>query len=173
METMTETHSTGSDSRTESEKQVTILVVEDDPGHAALIERNLRRAGIGNRMILFQDGQGIVDFLFEHEHGARRGEESYILLLDIRLPKIDGVEVLRRIKANEELRKIPVIMLTTTDDPREIERCHSLGCSHYIRKPVEYEHFLSVLRQLGLFLLVVEVPSVRRGLERSQGSPEG
>ena len=76
--------------------------------------------------------------------------------------KIDGVEVLRQIKQDDELRKVPVIMLTTTDDPREVEVCHSLGCSHYIVKPVEYDKFAEVLSRLGLFLKIVQVPQINR-----------
>jgi len=82
------------------------------------------------------------------------------LLLDIRIPKIDGVEVLRQLKQDEELRKIPVIMLTTTDDPREVDACHRLGCSHYIVKPVDYDKFSAMLGQLGLFLKIVLVPRI-------------
>ena len=76
------------------------------------------------------------------------------------MPKIDGVEVLRRVKADEELKKIPVIMITTTDDPREVERCHELGCSNYLTKPIDYEKFVDAMRKLGLFLLVVQVPTI-------------
>jgi CheY-like chemotaxis protein len=76
------------------------------------------------------------------------------------MPKLDGVEVLEQIKKDPELRKIPVIMITTTDDPREVERCHDLGCSNYIAKPIEYESFVNAIRQLGLFLAVVQVPKI-------------
>ena len=141
--------------------EVVIAIAEDDPGHAALIERNLRRAGIQNELELFADGQEVLDFFFGTGPRTRRPDTPYLLLLDIRMPKVDGVEVLARVKADEELRKVPVIMLTTTDDPREIERCHALGCSHYITKPVDYDSFVGVLRQLGLFLLVVQVPAIR------------
>ena len=81
-------------------------------------------------------------------------------MLDIRMPKVDGVEVLRQLKQDPELTKIPVTMITTTDDPREVEECHLLGCSNYITKPVDYNKFVEVIRQLGLFLLVVEVPKI-------------
>ncbi len=141
--------------------EVVIAICEDDPGHAALIERTLRRSGIQNRLVRFADGQQVLDFFCSPDANPRREPATpYLLLLDIRMPKVDGVEVLSRLKQDEELRKMPVIMLTTTDDPREIERCHALGCSHYITKPIDYEHFVSVLRQLGLFLLVVQVPSL-------------
>jgi CheY-like chemotaxis protein len=141
--------------------EVIILIVEDDDGHARLTERNLRRAGIKNEIIRFKDGQEIMDFLFcKGETRQRQDRAAYLLLLDIRIPKIDGVEVLRRVKKDSELRKIPVIMLTTMDDPREVEACHELGCSHYIVKPVEYDRFSEVLGQLGLFLKIVQVPQI-------------
>ena len=140
-------------------EEVIILIVEDDDGHARLIEKNLRRASITNEMLRFTDGQQILDFLFRRGEARKREHcAPYLLLLDIRIPKMDGLEVLRQIKQDEELRKIPVIMLTTTDDPREVEVCHSLGCSHYIVKPVEYAKFAEVLSQLGLFLKIVQVP---------------
>lgn len=142
-------------------EEVVVLIVEDDDGHARLIEKNLRRASIKNEMLRFADGQQILDFLFRRGEGRQREDFTpYLLLLDIRIPKIDGVEVLRQIKQDEELRKIPVIMLTTTDDPREVDACHRLGCSHYIVKPVEYDKFSAVLGQLGLFLKIVLVPQI-------------
>jgi len=76
------------------------------------------------------------------------------------MPKLDGIEVLRKLKADPELKKIPVIMITTTDDPREVETCHTLGCNNYITKPVEYDVFVNAIRQLGLFLTVVQIPKV-------------
>jgi CheY-like chemotaxis protein len=142
-------------------REVVILVAEDDEGHAGLIRKNLARAGITNELMHFRDGQEISDFLFKRGEGPhRQSGVSYILLLDIRMPKLDGTEVLRQIKSDPELKKIPVIMITTTEDPREVERCHMLGCSNYITKPVEYEAFVNAVRQLGLFLAVVQIPKV-------------
>ena len=91
-------------------------------------------------------------------------------LLDIRMPKIDGTRVLSKIKGDKELRKVPVIMLTTTDDPREVERCHELGCNNYIVKPVDYEKFADAIRQLGMFISLVQVPEVD-GSGRAQEAP--
>jgi len=141
--------------------EVTILIAEDDDGHADLIRKNLTRAGIVNPILRFRDGQAASDFLFRRgdSPGLEPGK-PYVLLLDIRMPKMDGTEVLKQIKDDPELRKLPVVMITTTDDPREVEYCHDLGCSSYITKPLEYEAFVNAIRQLGLFLLVVQVPSV-------------
>ncbi|MEW5959515.1 MAG: response regulator [Chloroflexota bacterium] len=142
-------------------REVVVLLAEDEPGHAALIKRNLARAGLANPIIHFTDGQATLDFLFRRSPGHNREAHiPYLLLLDIRMPKVDGLEVLRQLKQDKELRKIPVIMITTTDDPREVEHCHSLGCSNYIVKPIDYEKFIEAIRQLGLFLTVVEVPVI-------------
>ncbi len=142
-------------------KDMVILVAEDDEGHAGLIKKNLARAGIVNELLHFKDGQEILDFLFRQGDGPHRQPGiAYVLLLDVRMPKVNGVQVLQQVKADPELRKMPVIMITTTDDPREVEHCHTLGCSNYITKPIEYENFVTAIRQLGLFLLVVQIPKI-------------
>jgi len=145
--------------------ELTILIAEDDDGHAELIIENLRDAGINNQIIRFRNGQEALDFFFNEPlpngtASLRLHGQAYMLLLDIRMPKVDGVEVLRQIKADPELKKMPVLMLTTTDDPREIEKCYSLGCSCYITKPLDYKQFADTLRRLGLFLLVVQIPQL-------------
>ena len=142
--------------------EVIIVIAEDDEGHATLIKKNLKRAGISNEIIHFKDGEEVIDFFFFRGKGPHRKMDApYLLLLDIRMPKVDGVEVLHQLKQNEELQKMPVIMITTTDDPREIDKCHQMGCSNYIVKPVDYESFSKSIIQLGLFLLVVEVPKIK------------
>jgi len=142
-------------------QEVKILIAEDDEVHANLIMKNLKRAGISNEIIHFKDGQETLDFLYKKGDGPHRETgQGYLLLLDIRMPKVDGVEVLRQVKVDDELRKMPVIMVTTTDDPREVEKCHALGCSNYVTKPIDYDKFVEAIRQLGLFLLVVEVPQI-------------
>jgi CheY-like chemotaxis protein len=140
---------------------VTILIAEDDDGHAELIQDLLVEVGVRNPLLRFHDGQELMDFL--QNKGSFAGVENgraYLLLLDIRMPRLDGVEVLRQMKADPRLKDIPVIMLTTTDDPREVQGCYRLGCNCYITKPVEFEKFSGVLKSLGLFLLVVQVPKV-------------
>lgn len=135
----------------------TILIVDDDEGHAILIRENLEAAGLTNRMEHFRDGQAILDFFSQSTRGEH---QSYLVLLDIRMPKIDGIEVLRRLKADPELGKLPVIMLTTTDDTREVERCYELGCNVYIQKPVDYDRFAEAIRRLGLFVTLLLLPEV-------------
>jgi CheY-like chemotaxis protein len=140
--------------------EVTILLVEDDPGHARLVEKNLRRSSITNNIILLTDGQQAIDYLFndgDSKHGPIN--EPMLVLLDLNLPVLDGYQVLQRIKNDERTKHIPVVVLTTTDDSREIERCYELGCNIYITKPVEYEQFSEAIRKLGLFLTVVKVPN--------------
>lgn len=146
-----------------STREVVILIAEDDAGHARLIEKNLTRAGLHNAIQRFPNGQTILDFLFRRGAGPHRENDTpYLILLDIRMPQVDGVEVLRQIKADPELRKIPTIMLTTTDDPREVERCHGIGCSSYMVKPVDYDKFAEAIKSLGLYISLVEVPEIGR-----------
>jgi CheY-like chemotaxis protein len=134
-----------------------VLIVDDDEGHAILIRENLEAAGLRARIEHFSDGQALLDFFAK---GGSSPPETYLVLLDIRMPKVDGIEVLRRLKADPGLAKLPVIMLTTTDDTREIDRCYALGCSGYIQKPVDYERFADAIRQLGLFVPLLLIPTV-------------
>jgi CheY-like chemotaxis protein len=137
---------------------VQIIVVEDDDGHATLVERNLRRAGLNNPIIRLRDGQEAIDYFFDPTRDSAHLADC-VLLLDINMPRVDGVDVLRRLKADARTALIPTIMLTTTDDPREIERCYQLGCNVYITKPVEYDAFIEAIRRLGFFLQIVKIAS--------------
>ncbi|MFZ2276948.1 MAG: response regulator [Prosthecobacter sp.] len=142
-------------------EEVVIIIAEDDAGHARLIQKNLGRVGLHNPVQFFENGQDVLDFLFRRGPGPhRKSDTAYLLMLDIRMPKVDGVEALRQIKEDPSLRKLPVIMLTTTDDPREIERCHLLGCNSYIVKPVDYDKFAEAIKQLGMFVSLVQVPEI-------------
>jgi CheY-like chemotaxis protein len=138
---------------------VTILLVEDDPGHARLIEKNLRRSNITNEIITISDGQQAIDYLFgEGKHAGAKHPSPMLVLLDLNLPVLDGYQVLSRMKGDERTKRIPVVILTTTDDAREVARCYDLGCNVYVTKPVDYEQFSEAIRELGLFLTVVAVP---------------
>lgn len=135
-----------------------ILLAEDDEGHAQLIRKNLSRGGLQNEVIHVSDGQLALDYIHcEGEFAARTPQGRILLLLDIKMPRVDGIQVLEQLKSDPRTDKIPVIMLTTTDDPREIERCYEIGCSAYITKPVAYDAFVEAIRRLGLFLQVVTV----------------
>lgn len=150
-------------------KPLTIILAEDDDGHATLIHRNLNRAGLSNGFHRVVDGAEALELLRgEGKFASTELHGDYLLLLDINMPRVDGIEVLRQVKSDPVLSKTPVIMLTTTDDPREVERCYELGCNVYITKPVEYEQFVEAIKQLGLFLQVVKIPTNGKG---TQGSP--
>lgn len=140
---------------------VTIVLAEDDDGHASLIKKNLQRIGIENDILHFRDGDETLNFFFGKGEGPHmQAGTSYVLLLDVRMPKTDGLEVLRQLKGNRVLQKMPVIMITTTDDPDEVERCHALGCNAYISKPVDYDRFVKSMNHLGLFLRMSEFPRI-------------
>ena len=136
---------------------VTIVMVEDDEGHARLIEKNIRRAGIYNQIKHFLDGTSALKYLFSDPEGPSRGAPA-LILLDLNLPDMQGTDILARVKGDEQLKRVPVVVLTTTDDKVEIQRCYDLGCNVYITKPVNYESFAVAIRQLGLFLAVIQVP---------------
>jgi CheY-like chemotaxis protein len=143
---------------------MTILLAEDDDGHASLVHRNLERAGLANGVVRLKDGQEALDYLRgEGAYAGRQPGANVLLLLDIKMPRVDGVEVLRRLKADPRTALVPVIMLTTTDDPREVRRCYELGCNVYVTKPVEYQAFIEAVQRLGLFLQVVRVPRDHAG----------
>ncbi|MDB5478241.1 MAG: response receiver [Alphaproteobacteria bacterium] len=138
---------------------VMIVMIEDDPGHAALIQKNLRRAGISNEIKHIENGREAADYLLgTGEFAGNRPQAPMLILLDLNLPEMDGFEILQKIKGDEITKLIPVIILTTTDNPREVERCYALGCNVYVTKPVEYDAFAESIRKLGLLLAVVKVP---------------
>ena len=141
------------------EQPVTILMIEDDEGHARLIERNIRRAGIHNAIRHFADGTSALEYIFNHSDGPAQNGPA-LILLDLNLPDMSGIDILTRIKAEPRLKRTPVVVLTTTDDKVEIQRCYDAGCNVYITKPVNYESFADAIRQLGLFLSVIQVPEV-------------
>ena len=142
----------------DTNKEVTIIIAEDDDGHADLIKEALQESGIQNNIIRFTNGEEAWDFL--EEEAARdvsNHNHAFLLLLDINMPRMDGVEVLKRIKSHTQLKSIPVIMLTTTDDPREVEQCYKLGCNIYITKPVDFFKFSETLKRLGLFMQIIKL----------------
>jgi CheY-like chemotaxis protein len=137
-------------------ENISIIMIEDDDGHAKLIEKNLRRAGIANEITHLNTGAKGVEFLFNNKD--MEGEQM-LVLLDLNLPEVDGYEILERLKTEEITKNLPVIVLTTTDNPKEINRCYDLGCNVYITKPVEYESFSAAIQKFGLMLSVVRLPN--------------
>ena len=140
-------------------RPVSIVMIEDDEGHARLIERNIRRAGVKNEIMSFRNGTDGLNYVLGADgSGEESAQRSMLILLDLNLPDMTGVDILVKVKANKHTKRSPVIILTTTDDEREIKRCYDLGANVYITKPVEYESFSQAIRQLGLFLSVIQVP---------------
>ena len=141
-------------------REAVILIAEDDPGHRILIKKSLARSGIHNQIVEFTNGKDVLDFFFESDGSSKKLDTPYILILDIKMPKMDGIEVLRRIKNDDSLKKIPVAVLSTTDDPHEIDDSYELGCCIYIVKPLESGKFVDTIKKLGDFLTVVTLPEM-------------
>jgi CheY-like chemotaxis protein len=139
-------------------EEVVILLVEDDPSHAWLIEKNLRRSNIANQIVKLKDGQEALDYLFGGGAAGANGTTPLLVLLDLNMPGVSGYQILRRLKADQRTRSVPVVVLTTTDDAVEIKKCYDLGCNVYITKPVDYRQFSEAIRRLGLFLTIVKMP---------------
>lgn len=143
-----------------NEKTV-IVIADDDEGHANLIKKNLRRAGISDEILHFVDGEETIRFFSEARNDLQGLKKtSYLILLDIRMPKIDGIAVLEYLKKDSVLQKIPVIVITTTDDPREHKKCIDLGCIDYMVKPIEHERIIQTFEQLGFFSLCNKSPEI-------------
>jgi CheY-like chemotaxis protein len=140
-------------------KPVTILLVEDDDGHARLLEKNLRRGGVVNHLARVADGREAVDYV--SRQGRYQDAVLYpfpgVVLLDVRMPRLDGFEVLAYLKRDPELMKIPVIMLTSTDNQNEINRAYEMGANGYVVKPVSVESFIDRVVKLGMFIEIIEL----------------
>jgi CheY-like chemotaxis protein len=140
-------------------RPVVIVMIEDDEGHARLIEKNIRRAGVNNEIIPFTNGTDALTYLMGADgSGEVSAGRQLLILLDLNLPDMGGVDILAKVKANTHTKRSPVVVLTTTDDSREIQRCYDLGANVYITKPVDYDGFANAIRQLGLFFSVMQVP---------------
>ncbi|MBE0669897.1 MAG: response regulator [Anaerolineales bacterium] len=135
----------------------TILLVEDNPDDEALTIRALKKNNIGNNLTVAHDGVEALDFLFGTGAYAGRDVQSLpqIILLDLNLPKVDGLEVLRRIRANDNTRLLPVIVLTSSKEEQDLINSYSLGANSYVRKPVDFNQFIEAVRQLGLYWLIL------------------
>ncbi len=141
-------------------QSILIMLVEDDEGHLLLIQENLRAGGIVNEIIQMPDGQAALDYLSRRGqyHDPATSPRPGLILLDLKMPKADGLTVLEQVKADTQLRTVPVIMLTSTDDQAEVNRCYAMGANGYIVKPVRYEEFQARVKALGLFLDIVRLP---------------
>ena len=134
-----------------------ILLVEDNPDDEALTIRALKRNNIGNRLVVVRDGAEAIDFLFSTGSYKDRDQKDLpqVVLLDLKLPKVDGLEVLRRIRENESTKLLPVVILTSSKEEQDILKGYELGANSYVRKPVDFDQFVEAVRQLGLYWLVL------------------
>ena len=143
-------------------KEVEILLVEDNPSDAELAMRALKKSNLANKLVWVKDGAEALDFIFAG--GAYAGRQvtngPKVILLDLRLPKVDGMEVLRRVKADERTRTIPVVVLTSSKEDRDVAESYQLGVNSYISKPVEFDEFAKTVSELGLYWLLVNHPPV-------------
>lgn len=133
-------------------KLPTILLAEDDDGHAYLIKSCLKKAGFHNDVIRFDDGEETLGYLLDTEGLSAKEDGACVLLLDVQMPKVDGLEVLRRVRHNPALREIPVIVISTSDDPVDVRRCRDVGCNLYFPKPTNWNRFVSDLGCLAQWL---------------------
>jgi len=142
-------------------QQKSLLLVEDNPDDEALTLRALRKHNLANEIVVTRDGQEAMDYLFaEGEYSGRDASVlPQVILLDLKLPKVDGLQVLERLRAEPRTRHVPVVVLTSSNEEQDMIRSYDLGANSYVRKPVDFEQFLEAARQLGLYWLVLnEVP---------------
>jgi len=136
--------------------EVEILLAEDDPGDAEMTLRALRRNNLANKVHWVRDGEQALDFMFRTGAYADRepGTVPKLIMLDIKMPKVDGIEVLRRVKANEETRTVPVVVMTSSNEERDVVESYRLGVNSYIVKPVQFESFLETVAKIGLYWVI-------------------
>lgn len=137
-------------------KASTILLIEDNPDDIELTKMALAENRIANEVVIIQSGDAALDYLFGDGKGSEPGNPS-IVLLDLKLPRVNGVEVLRRIRACERTRLTPVIILTSSDEQRDLIESYSLGANSYVRKPIDYAHFVEAVRHLGIYWLLLNL----------------
>ncbi len=139
---------------------IEVLLVEDNPTDAELTLRALRGKGLRNNFVVARDGQEALDFLFAQGAYADRnmGKSPKLVLLDLRLPKVDGIEVLRKIKSDERTKMIPVVVLTSSRQEPDIEKCYQLGANSYIVKPVDFDKLVESVSTLGVYWLLLNEP---------------
>lgn len=137
-----------------------ILLVEDNPSDVGLTRRAFEKNRIGNELVVAQDGQEALDYLFGAGEWAGKAPSVLpaVVLLDLKLPKVDGLEVLRRIRENEHTKRVPVVILTSSKEQQDLAECYDQGANSYIRKPVDFVQFAEAVRQLGLYWLVLNEP---------------
>jgi CheY-like chemotaxis protein len=142
----------------------TILIVEDNPDDETLIKRSLKKYNVKNTIDVARDGAEALDYMFTTgAHQGRQGGNPAVVLLDIRLPKIDGLEVLKRVRADPRTKRTPVVMLTSSDEQEDMIKSYDLGCNSYVRKPVDFDRFFEAISNLGLYWMLVNEPPPQTG----------
>jgi two-component system, response regulator len=141
-------------------EEVEILLVEDNPTDAELTMRALKRKNMANQVVWVKDGAEALDFIFATGAYSDRNPEDLpkLILLDLRMPKVDGLEVLQKIKAEEVTRQIPVVVLTSSKEDRDIVESYKLGVNSYVSKPVEFDEFIDAVSTLGFYWMLINNP---------------
>ena len=143
-----------------------VLMAEDDDGHATLLRRSLRRAGVPANSVRLRDGQELLDYVYRRAPWTNRTlHDALVMILDLNMPRIDGLEVLRRLKTDRALARIPIIVLTTTDNPFEIDRCYALGAAVCLVKPVDYGAFSIMVQRLAELLIHARMPGESKAID--------
>lgn len=132
-------------------KEIVILNAEDDLGHFTMLRNYLVKNGVQNEIINLRDGKQTFDFLFGNSPESRDRDRHYLLLLDIRMPKVDGIEILAAVRNDEELKDMPVVIVTTSENDEDMAKCKELGCDSYIIKPIKYTSYIEAIKKVGLF----------------------
>ena len=141
-------------------KAFSVLIAEDDEGHATLVRRHLKRAGLSAEPVHVRDGQELLDYVYRRASWTMRDvHDGMAMIVDLNMPRLGGMEVLRQLKADRAVSHIPVFVLTTTDSPAEIDRCYALGAAACLVKPVDYGAFAEVVQRLAEFLMISHLPS--------------
>jgi CheY-like chemotaxis protein len=141
-------------------QRVEILIVEDNPTDAELCLRSLKKHNLANNIVWLRDGAEALDYLFSRGayEGRDQGDTPRVVLLDLRLPKVDGKEVLRRIKADDRLKSIPIVVLTSSREDRDIAECYKIGANSFVVKPVEFDNFAETVVKLGYYWSLINTP---------------
>jgi CheY-like chemotaxis protein len=138
---------------------LSVLIADDDEGHVTLVRRNMRRAGLSSDLVHLRDGQEVLDYL--QRRGlwtTRRRHDAVALILDLNMPRLGGITVLQRLKSDRVFTRIPVFVLTTTDNPQEIDQCYTLGAAACLVKPVDFGAFGDMIQRLAAFLMLTTMP---------------
>lgn len=144
------------------QEPITIVLIEDDAGHARLIERHLQRSRLLHTLVVLRDGHTAVEYFLAPSAPSARRTTRCVVLLDLQLQGLHGLQVLARLKHDPQTRHIPVIMLSTSDDPTTIEACYALGCNAYLTKPIDATHFAEALQSLGVWLSHIALATGRQ-----------